>query len=95
MSDANGFSERDRKLLKQFDMTEEQVLADEAALEDEHTDLGLVGPVYYGLHLEKSEEETVTVSLRLPKTTAERLSRNAAKYHISRSEYMRRHLADA
>lgn len=48
--DANGFSERDRRLLAMAGLTEEQVLKDEAIAESETIPDGLVGPVYDGLH---------------------------------------------
>ncbi|KAB5912265.1 hypothetical protein GA607_06605 [Bifidobacterium adolescentis] len=46
----DGFSNRDRKLLTLFGMTEEQVLEDEMIAESETIPDGLVGPVYYGRH---------------------------------------------
>ncbi|WP_129864615.1 ribbon-helix-helix protein, CopG family [Bifidobacterium pseudolongum] len=35
----------------------------------------------------------VIVSVRLPKATVDSLNQQARRYHISRSEYMRRRLA--
>lgn len=56
---------------------------------------GLIVRVYYGLHLEQPDEEMVIVSVRLPKTTVDSLNQQARRYHIGRSEYMRRRLAPA
>ena len=88
-------SRSDEELLALVGMTGEQAERDAALAEDETTPDPLTGRVFYGLHLAPSEEETVTVSLRLPKSMADRLAAEARSYHISRSEYMRRKLADA
>lgn len=86
-------SDRDRALLAQFGMTEEQVEHDAAMAESETADYGLTGRVHYGLHLDHGDEQMVSVSLRLPKSDLDRITRQAEQYHISRSEYMRRKLA--
>lgn len=91
----NDYSERDRTLLEQIGMSAEQVDSDAAKVESETTDDGLTGRVYYGLHLDHGDEQMVNVSLRLPKSTLDRLDTEAGRYHISRSEYMRRQLARA
>lgn len=62
-------SERDRKLLMQLGMTEEQVERDAARVESETESDNLTGRVYYGLHLEPNHEDKVTVSLRIPRAT--------------------------
>lgn len=87
-------SERDRKLLKQLGMTEEQVERDAARVESETESDNLTGRVYYGLHLEPNHEDKVTVSLRIPRATLKRLDAQAKRYHLNRSEYIRRRLAD-
>lgn len=87
------WSDRDRDLLKLFDMTEEQVERDEAMAESETVPDDLNGRVHYGLHLDGPEERMVSVSIRLPKSTLDALTTTAKRYHISRSEYMRRKLA--
>lgn len=90
------FSERDKELLAKFGMTEEQVRADEERMESETIPDGLVGPVYYGLHmLPQSEEEMVSMTIKLPKSQLEKVTATAKRYHISRSEYVRRQLAGA
>lgn len=93
MSKENSFSDRDRDLLAKFGMSEEQVLADEMMAESETIPDDLTGRVYYGLHLEQPDDEMVNVSIRVPKSTLDNLTAMAKRYHISRSEYMRRKLA--
>lgn len=87
------FSERDKKLLGMIGMSEEQVVADERMAESETTSDDLTGRVYYGLHLAEPDEEMVNVSVRVPKSTLDELTAAAKRYHISRSEYIRRKLA--
>lgn len=89
----DGFSERDRQLLAMIGMNEEQVLADEKMAESETVPDDLTGRVHYGLHLAESDEQMVSVSIRVPKSTLDELTAEAKRYHISRSEYMRRKLA--
>jgi hypothetical protein len=86
-------SEHDVELLRKFGMSGEQVERDAGRVESETMDDGLTGRVYYGLHLSQSEEEMATVSFRLPKSTLDRVTRDAERFHISRSEYLRRKLA--
>ena len=90
------FSERDKELLAMFDMTEEQVSDDVAKMEDENADHGITGPVYYGLHmLPQSDEPMKSMTVKLPVSQYERVTAAAKRYHISRSEFVRRRLADA
>lgn len=86
-------SERDKTLLAKFGMTEEQVERDERMAESETEPDGLIGRVNYGLHLDQPDEEMISVSIRVPKSTLDELTKTARRYHISRSEYMRRKLA--
>ncbi len=86
-------SERDRKLLSQFGMSQTQVEQAATQAESETMDDGLTGRVHYGLHLERDGEQMVNVSLRVPKSDLDRITAAAKRYHISRSEYMRRQLA--
>lgn len=58
------WSERDRDLLARFGMTEAQVERDEIMAESEAEPDDLNGCVYYGLHLDKPDEEISTVSIR-------------------------------
>ena len=51
--------------------------------------------MHYGLHLTEPDEQMVSVSVRMPKSTLDGLTAMARRYHISRSEYMRRKLAGA
>ena len=88
-------SERDLELLRMVGMSGEQAEDNAARAESESKPDGLTGRVYYGLHLEQPDEEMVTVSVRLPKATVDSLTQQARRYHISRSEYMRRRLAPA
>lgn len=89
-------SDQDQGLLKAFDLTEEQVEADVKRLEDESQDDGVIGPVYYGLHmLPERYEELVSMTVKLPKSQFEAVTAAAERYHISRSEYVRRKLASA
>ena len=82
------------ELLKQFGLTSEQVERDVERLEDENVDDGIIGPVYYGLHmLPPSDEPLVSMTIKLPKSQLEQVTEAAARYHISRSEYVRRQLA--
>ena len=90
------FSEKDRQLLSQFGLTEEQIGRDVARMEDESADHGIVGPVHYGLHmLPKHDERMVSVTIKMPESQLKRVTEAASRYHISRSEYIRRQLADA
>ena len=86
-------SERDKELLRMVGMSEQQAERNARQAESESEPDGLTGRVYYGLHLEQPDEEMVTVSVRLPKATVDSLNQQARRYHISRSEYMRRRLA--
>lgn len=88
-------SRQDKELLERFGMTEKQVERNSARAESETEDDELTGRVYYGLHFDRSDEQMVSVSLRIPKSDLDRLSTEAKRYHISRSEYMRRQLARA
>ena len=85
------FSERDRELLARFGMTEEQVRNDVERMEDEDADHGITGPVHYGLH----KERMISVTIKMPESQLERITAAAKRYHISRSEYMRRQLTNA
>ncbi|MCI1901417.1 MAG: ribbon-helix-helix protein, CopG family [Bifidobacteriaceae bacterium] len=88
-------SKRDKDLLTRFGMTTEQVESNSKKAESETAPDEMTGRVHYGLHLEDRDEEMVSVSLRLPKSTLNKLNKEARRYHISRSEYMRRRLANA
>ena len=87
-----GMSERDRALLRMVSMTEEQAERNAAIAESSDQPDGLTGRVYYGLHFNEPGEEMVTVNLRLPKSTLERLDETARRQHISSSELMRRQI---
>lgn len=50
-------------------MTEEQVERDERMVESETEPDGLTGRVHYGLHLDQPDEEMISVSIRVPKST--------------------------
>lgn len=63
-------SERDKTLLAKFGMTEEQVERDERMAESETESDGLTGRVHYGLHLDQPDEEMISVSIRVPKSTS-------------------------
>lgn len=90
------FSERDRQLLAMVGMTEEQVEADVARMESETADHGVIGPVHYGLHmLLGHDEEMVSMTVKLPKSQLEKVTEVAKRYHISRSEFVRRQLVGA
>lgn len=87
---------REEDLLKQFGVTSHELDQDAAAVEDETVDDALVSPVYYGFHLKpEAEENMVSVTLRMPRQLLQETDRAAARYHISRSEYVRRQLARA
>ena len=88
-------SERDKELLRIVGMSEQQAERNARQAESESEPDGLTGRVYYGLHLAQpdEQEEMVTVSVRLPKATVDSLNQQARRYHISRSEYIRRRLA--
>ncbi|WEV75793.1 CopG family transcriptional regulator [Bifidobacterium sp. ESL0800] len=88
-------SKRDKELLKQFGMTQKQVETNAEQAESEMLDDGLRGHVYYGLHLDHGDEHMVNISLRIPKSILDMVDTEAKKYHISRSEYMRRRLSAA
>ena len=82
------FNERDKELLEKFGMTEEQVSSDVERMESEDAGHGITGPIYYGLHM-------VTVTIKMPESQLEQVTAAAKRYHISRSEYIRRHLTNA
>lgn len=89
-------SDKERELLESFGLTEEQIEADVKRLEDESQDDGIIGPIYYGLHmLPERDEELVSMTVKLPKSQFEAVTAAAERYHISRSEYVRRKLASA
>ena len=88
-------SERDRELLALVGMTPQQAERNAEQAEDETVPDPLTGRVHYGLHLAQAEEPMVSVTVRLPKSTVDRINATARRYHISRSEYMRRKLVDA
>ena len=52
--------------------TEEQVERDERMAESETEPDGLTGRVHYGLHLDQPDEEMISVSIRVPKSTSYR-----------------------
>lgn len=89
----NAMSERDRRLLTQFNMSQTQVEQNAAQAESETMGDELTGRVYYGLHLRHDDGQMVNISLRMPKSDLDRITAKAKRYHISRSEYMRRQLA--
>ena len=83
-------------LLARFGMTEEQVRNDVERMEDEDADHGITGPVHYGLHmLPRHKERMISVTIKMPESQLERITAAAKRYHISRSEYMRRQLTNA
>ena len=86
------FSERDRELLARFGMTEEQVRNDVERMEDEDADHGITGPVHM---LPRHKERMISVTIKMPESQLERITAAAKRYHISRSEYMRRQLTNA
>ena len=89
-------SERDRELLAMVGMTEEQAESNAKIAESETESDGLVGPVYYGLHmLPQSDEQMVSMTVKMPKSQLDAVTEKARRYHISRSEYVRRQLAGA
>lgn len=45
--------------------------------------------------LSAPDERMVSVTIKMPESQLERVTAAAKRYHISRSEYMRRQLADA
>ncbi len=90
------FNEQDKKLLAMFGMSEDQVRYDVTRMESEEADHGITGPVHYGLHmLPENSEEMVSMTIKLPKSQLEAVTAAAKRYHISRSEYVRRQLAGA
>ena len=88
-------TQRDLDLFARFGLSSEQVERDAATVESETMSDELTGRVYYGLHLTPREQEMTAISLRLPQADLDRLTARAKQYHISRSEYMRRVLANA
>ena len=73
------FSERDRQLMALVGLTEEQVLADERMAESETVPDDLTGRVHYGLHLTEPDEQMVSVSVRMPKSTLDGLTAMARR----------------
>lgn len=86
----------EESLLRKFGMTSEQIDKDVEILEDENQDDGVIGPVYYGLHMASAQDEPlVSMTIKLPKAQLENITKASKSYHISRSEYVRRKLAGA
>lgn len=85
---SDDLSEHDKELLRLIGMSGEQVLADERMAESETIPDDLTGRVHYGLHLAPQDEQMVSVSIRMPRSTLDKLTAEARRYHISRSEYM-------
>lgn len=84
------------ELLRKFDLTDEQIEEDVERVEDENRDDGIIGPVHYGLHLlPPKEEHMVSMTVKLPKSQLDAITQTARRYHISRSEYVRRRLAES
>lgn len=86
-------SERDKNLIKQFGLSEQQVEEDARTAESETQPDPLVGKVYYGLHLAKDHEPMKTITVRLPEDLVSDVTTKAHRYGISRNEYIRRKLA--
>lgn len=79
-----------------FGMGEDQVRDDVERMESETAGHGITGPVHYALHmLPEHGEEMVSMTVKLPKSQLEKVTETARRYHISRSEYVRRQLAGA
>ena len=86
----------DEKLLRMFNLTSEQVERDVERVENEDADDGIVGPVYYGLHMLPDHDEAMSsMTVKLPKSQLDQITAAAHRYHISRSEYVRRQLASS
>lgn len=86
----------EESLLRKFGMTSEQIDKDVEILEDENQDDGVIGPVYYGLHMASAKDEPlVSMTIKLPKAQLESITKASKSYHISRIEYVRRKLAGA
>ena len=89
-------SKHDRELLAMVGMSEEQAERNAETAESETIPDGIVEPVYYGLHLlPRHDEPLASMTVKLPKSQLERVTAAAKRYHISRSEYVRRQLADS
>jgi len=87
---------KEQEILDSFSLTREEVEEDADVLEDEQKSDDVIGPVTYGFHArDRADERMVTISLRLPQTLLDKANNAARRYHISRSEYLRRKLADA
>lgn len=86
----------EQELLELFGMTSWEVDQDADMLEDDTRSDGIVGPVYFGSHIRpETEEEMASMTInKLPKSQLERIIKAARRYHISRSEYVRRKLQD-
>lgn len=82
-------------LLAKFAMTLDDVEHDVAQIEDESVDDNLIGLVHYGLHMrERSKEPLASMTIKLPQSQLTRITKAAEQYLVSRSEYVRRRLAE-
>ncbi|OZG58913.1 CopG family transcriptional regulator [Bifidobacterium eulemuris] len=94
MNDTGKMNEAE--LLEMFGLTSEQVEQDARRVEDETQDDGIIGPVYYGLHMiQRNDEPVATLTVKMPASQLQKVTEAAKKYHISRSEYVRRKLVEA
>lgn len=82
----------DKELLQRFGLSEQYVQQTASQVEDEAQSDELTDNVLWSPTRINASEVT-TISLRLPKDLAERLTADAKLYGITRSEYIRRKLS--
>ena len=86
----------DQEILHKYGLSDEWVEKDSARVEDETQSDNLTGVYYYGLPPEHREnDELVTLSVRIALSLMEAATQEAKKYHLTRSEYVRRALIQA
>ena len=79
----------DQEILHKYGLSDEWVEKDSARVEDEtQSDNGL--PPEH-----RENDELVTLSVRIPHSLMEAATQEAKKYHLTRSEYVRRALIQA
>ncbi|MDO4664967.1 MAG: hypothetical protein Q4A71_01970 [Actinomycetaceae bacterium] len=83
---------KDKELLERFNLTEQYVDAVAESVEDENMSDDIQGALIWSPQ-RLSNDELTTISVRMPTSLAQKLSRDATKYGLTRSEYIRRKLA--
>lgn len=82
----------DEEVVSRFGMTLDEVESEAKQVEDENVDDGLTEVFYYGSPLDrlKDDEPMRNISVRFSVSEINAIGELAKKFHVSRSEYIRR-----